>query len=598
MSDMTYRLVVDLSTRGSMAAQLQTMGSMAGRVDNSLVGLKSTASSLGSAFESVGDKIAGIAASAAKLGAVGVVGAVGYGVAHLNDQLEQTKISLAAIFSANGVASDMPGGLTLAKSVLADMRKDAAALPGEFSDLVGIFRSASVPGFQAGASVERLEKISANAMAAAAVTGIHMDQAGRELAQLMEGRAGAHNVLGLRLAGLAGDKAEHFNKLSGGERLKVLETELAKYSDSIAVFGESFNAQKSALFDAAKNYLAKGTSGIFEQSKKAMNDVNKWIEMNGTRLDHMASLVGHKLEDGFDFGRRKIAEWTPAIITFAANANREIHSIIARVEPLIDRLEPKMKKALADPDLFKRLEHGAMLYSGLKVGGAVAPMIGSLGGGGAMLGAAGPAIVVLAGAAAALHVLTDETALFHAAASESFARIRASAGGAFEHLGNTVERVGPLALRVADIFGTTVIVSLEAGVRTLEIYAKGIDLVTAAVGKGLGDLADKIKIFSGDTIDLRAAFAKDGEHLKRVEAGLYGTEFVGRRSVRENEDRQKTKTGAGGGGGGTHIQKVEIVVSSNQDPSRIARLTVEKLQDINRFPTSSPKARNWGASHG
>jgi hypothetical protein len=59
-----------------------------------------------------------------------------------------------------------------------------------------------------------------------------------------------------------------------------------------------------------------------------------------------------------------------------------------------------------------------------------------------------------------------------------------------------------------------------------------------------------------------------------------------------DEDGGKKKNSTVSGGGGTNIQKVEIVVTSNQDPERIARLTVEKLKDLSRYPTSSRFAPN------
>ena len=113
----------------------------------------------------------------------------------------------------------MPQGMSVAADVMSQMRKDAAALPGEFRDLVGIFKTISIPGFQAGASVDEIRAVAAQAMAVSQVMGLPMEQASRELAMLLEGRAGAHNVLGMRLAGLAGQRAEAFNKLTAADRL-------------------------------------------------------------------------------------------------------------------------------------------------------------------------------------------------------------------------------------------------------------------------------------------------------------------------------------------------------------------------------------------
>jgi hypothetical protein len=50
---------------------------------------------------------------------------------------------------------------------------------------------------------------------------------------------------------------------------------------------------------------------------------------------------------------------------------------------------------------------------------------------------------------------------------------------------------------------------------------------------------------------------------------------------------------AKGGAGGTHIQKVEIVVSSNADPSRVARQVLGVVQNLQRNPGVSHDATNY-----
>ena len=54
----------------------------------------------------------------------------------------------------------------------------------------------------------------------------------------------------------------------------------------------------------------------------------------------------------------------------------------------------------------------------------------------------------------------------------------------------------------------------------------------------------------------------------------------------------------GGGGGGTNIQKVEIVVTSNNEPGRVARLVVDEIAKLRRNPRSSPFRDDYGAIAG
>jgi hypothetical protein len=447
MSDLNYRLVVDMSTKGTLGSQLERMGPRAQSADSALKRVGESARSIGGdiagAFTGAVEKVGGLTLALGKLGAIAAGGAIAYGVAGLNNELEKTQISLAAILSAQGVVSTVPRGLMMAGDVMKEMRKDAALLPGEFKDLLSFFKLGLTSGLQSGATVPGFEKMSANAMAAAAAVGVNMDQAAREFAQLLGGHAGTHNVFG-SLLGFTGDKAKTFNAESGAKRLKDIETAVKKYEGAIEVFGGSFDAISSTLKDNAKKALGAGTAGLFDRVKIAMADANRWWDQNEDKGIHFAEMVGERLNYAFDFGRSKIEEWGPTLVTFAKNAGVEIEKIWSRVEPILDRLGPKVQEALADPKTFDRLEDTAKLYAGLKVGGALLPALGPLfsGGGGAGTAAAAGAGAAEAGAAAgamtalgpaaiaaavglvavggALHDVTDESALFHETAKKSW----------------------------------------------------------------------------------------------------------------------------------------------------------------------------------
>ena len=169
----------------------------------------------------------------------------------------------------------MPEGMSVASSVMAQMRKDAAALPGEFRDLVGIFKTISVPGFQAGASIDQIRSLAAQAMAVSQVMGLPMEQASREMAMLLEGRAGApHNVLGMRMAGLGGERAEAFNKMPAADRLETVRKELEKFAPAIEAYSHSFEGLSSTLVDNAKRFLGLATAPIFDRIKGVLSDAN------------------------------------------------------------------------------------------------------------------------------------------------------------------------------------------------------------------------------------------------------------------------------------------------------------------------------------
>jgi hypothetical protein len=619
MSDLRYKLIVDMETRGSLAPQLEKVGKAGGdlsKVKDAFGGIMgsigSAAGSMAGAFTGAVEAAAGLAAGMAKVGVAGGAAAIGFGV-KINSELEQAQTSLAAIFNSTGQSNGMLAGMKDAQSVMKDMRKDAAELPGEFKDLVGIFRMAATPGFQAGGSIKDIEKLSANSMAFAASRGIEMGQAGRELGQLLQGRAGGHNVFGT-LLGLSGDKAQAFNAEKPEERLKTLQKELKKEESSRDFFGSTFDALSSTLVDNGKKFLGAATSGVFDRLKGALETTNAWFDRNEEKIIGFAESVGERLSLAFEWGRAKITEWTPAVVAFVENAYARISSIWERVSPMLEKAGDILKKALSDPATFDRIEGVLKMYAAVKIGGAVAPAAGgmfsgisgliSAGAGSEGLGAAGVASLGMAAGVAAVAVaaigvtaygvvdiLTDSTSMYHDGAVKNAAEMKAHV----DSLGKSVEGsgIGAALSWVADTAGAAALFMGNSMLLQLDEFVKGLGWAI----NGLGDFYGSINKFLGI-----AQLGKDGP---AGAAGGYGgptteesapTLFV--KSLNEfggRADAERAKTKAVSGGGGTNIQKVEIVVSTNADPSRVARAAVDRLADLSRNPTSSRMVRNWSS---
>lgn len=608
--DTTYRLIVDMSARGTLVPAMDRVGTKAKGLDDAFKKVGESAAAVGatlaSAFTGAVEKVADIGMTMAKVGAVAAGGALAYGVTHLNNELEKTQISLAAIFGANGQTTGMQDGMLKAGAVMKDMRKDAAALPGEFKDLIGIFRNAAIPGFQAGMGIGELRSLSAKVMAAAAVTGVPMEQAAREFAMLMEGRAGSHNVLGLRLAGLGGHKAEEFNKSTGAERVKTLTTALEKFAPAIDTYSTSFDGLSSTMIDNAKKFLGTATSGLFDRAKIAMIDANKWWDNHEDSALGFADKIGEKLNYAFDVGRRKVEEWWHPTLVFAGNAKDAIADVWNSIEPVLDRLGPKVKAALYDPGTIDHVRDVLKLYGAVKVGSMALPMMGQVGGlfssmGGAVGGmgmgelamASGPLAALLIAAAGAVHVLGEESGFLHERATTASSEIQTSLGNTLEHLKMTGERLEPVFVKVADVMGTVLLVSLEGAATGIEAFAGAINMVTTAIGNGISSIEADVNRWTGLTL---RSLNPDGPVDPAREPFAPMSLKVMDALANDINERAKPKTGAGGGGGGTNIQKVEIVISTNQDPSRIARLTVDRLEDISRHPTSSRYVRNFSAA--
>lgn len=597
-TDYAYRLLVDMTAKGSLAPQMDKMQSQAKGLDSTMKGLGSSLSSgIGGALgglERLGDKAVDMASSFAKLGGAGAAAGIAFGVG-LNDELERTRTSLASVFKTQDLVGSMPEGLKLAGDLIKDMKADAAALPGEFKDLVGFFRLSATPAFQLGVKPQDLEKMSAQAMTSAVSNGLDMEMAQRELALLFQGHAGSQNRFG-QMLGLSGDKAAQFNQLSAGKRLEELKGLLAKNDPS--AFSETYDAQKSQLIDNGKSLLARTTEPVFNSLKTELSRANEWFSKHQDQVDRFADKVGLKLEYGFEVARDKIREWTPPLVTFLTNAESGIERLGAKVEPVARLFEGRALKLLEDPASLEKLADMAKMYGAIKIGRMAMPGLRSLGsiaeaagptlgiGGGAELAAAlAPALPALAlfavATEGAVHALTDANSSWHDAAGKQLEQIEKNLQGTGK-LYDSLDRLGNAAQPVADAMGTYLLFELNNFTAQLSWATKGLADWLEKEGK-YWDHAKAELGFLNDTppekIDRSADLTATLNPVKE-----FMTAFA-EREMTTKKVTQPTST--------TTIQKVEIVVTSNQDPSRIARLTQERLMEVTRFPRSSPNVRNW-----
>ncbi len=635
-ADVTYRVAIELATTGNLGAQvggsiskLDGLGGVLSRVGHETATL---AGSLAAVFEGAVEGAASLVATLGKVGVASALSAITYGAVGLNKELENTQIALAAIFGANGVTSSMPEGMGVAADVMAQMRKDAAVLPGEFRDLMSIFQTAAIPGFQAGADIDELRSLAAQAMAVGKINHLPTEQASRELAMLLEGRAGTHNVLGTRLT-LSGARAHQFNELPAADRLAVVRKELEKYAPAIEAYSHSFEGLSSTLLDNAKRFLSTATLPLFDRIKSALEGANRWFDGNEDQVTSWATLIGDRLSDAFDVARDKIRSWWPDIEAFAEHAYDRIHAIWERIGPMVERVADRAAKALGNDRLFDRLEQLGLLYAGTKAGGMLSGLLPSLGGlsdvdrlvkstgvagkvapegaafdamagrfrdlmsgqfvageaGGLLelladpvtIGAAAAAaallVTALVGAAGAIHALTDDTSSFHNFAVSLWDDIEARAGGTMDSLSAAWTNLEPWLLRAADSAGTDLLEAIRLLAIVAEETAKGIEHASHLIAAGL---------------DWLGVEGEQGAPRRRVQGPPSGraVEHVLRDAF------SHVKLGGGGGGGGVHVDRVEITVSGNQDPNRVARVIAGHLSDLARYRKSSPYVTNFSAS--
>jgi hypothetical protein len=603
-----------LRTAGEAVRQLGTLGTdVLGKFTGALEWAASKAWEVGSAI--------------GKLAIGAGVAAVTYGVVKLNEELETTRISLGAIFAAEGQAGNLNAGLELASDTIVKMRRDAGDLPGEFEDLLNIMTTTAIPAFQAGMDVEGLRELSSKLMATGVVASMPLDMVAREAAQLMSGRAGGHNVLGMRLMGLHGEAAKQFNKLTAAERLEKINTELEKYKGAIAEFGRGFEATSSTVVDNAKEWLRMLTQPLFEGITMDLAGINEWFGQNEALLASWAQYIGQKLVEAWEWGKKKILEWWPLIRDFASVAWDRLTKVWKDIEPSVVRIGDALKEALKDPNgTIDKLITLAKIWATAKgaevaIGGATgllgtaltsgasilqlgftAQTMGLMGGGAAGAGGAGAAAgggLLGAGGLAALGSAA-------AVAGAALAAVGAVAWAGYEayklheeiveqdriHLmkmGWEAEDFVEKAASMGDATGmtTSVIEQLTAAGHEAEaeLYRVALEAHHAAVS--LASIAERETERQQEQIIMPAVTAIGQMALQQM--GEQQT------AAAQAAEEKRKKTRHPGGAGGTNIQKVEIVVTSNQDPSRIARAVTDELAKAARLRKSSPHVTNYAA---
>jgi len=307
------------------------------------------------------------------------------------------------------------------------------------------------------------------------------------------------------------------------------------------------------------------------------------------------------------------------------------------------------------PQLLSMLVPGGASTGALGAAGGATGLLGSGGGAAGVLGGGAATGVAAAGAAAAavasaamavagaVHAVKDEESVFHEYASSRWENIQ-ERWESITRLGKLIKDiVVPAFWTVADFMGAGLMFQLSAVATALGTVAD------AALWA-----ANKLELIKQDGLDNRPqaereaelAAIRKAEHEKKAAAKKHDAQVSAwaqqnsaaysmfsqsyGRDPTMNEVKQFGATGSWPtnpegslessgivsealravteermakerqannakhpGGAGTNIQKVEIVVTSNQEPSRIARMVLQEIQTIQTHPRVSRYAPNY-----
>jgi hypothetical protein len=287
MSDTVYnvRTVYEVDDRGA--------GARVGGLGRAFSGLWNTIRSVTGSLFSLRTVLGGA------FGAAGVFSAA-RAITRLGGEAESTRIAIAGMLQAGGASSSIDRAMQTSSDLIEQMRVQARALPGEFQDVLNVFRGGLGGGLAAGQTADHIRQVAGQLMAVTQVLGVDSEQAGRDFALMLEGRAGAQVATFSRLRAQIGMTAEAFNALAPAERFQRIEQAMRGFGPAIDRYQSSWAAVSSTTRDHLTTLLRTSTQPLFERLRDTLARVNEWFERNQTRVLAFASSIGTHLASAFD----------------------------------------------------------------------------------------------------------------------------------------------------------------------------------------------------------------------------------------------------------------------------------------------------------
>ncbi|HEX2864474.1 MAG TPA: hypothetical protein VHN99_07885 [Deinococcales bacterium] len=372
--------------------------------------------------------------------AAGALGVFLKGAVDTNSTMEQQRISLGATLNAYLKFTDAQGrALTGGRAFTAAMgqgsalfqqyRQDAAKFVGTTQDFISVGTTlansvfSSSKGLGNAQATAKLRDYTKQVILTASILGEDFPQASMDAVRIMQGQAGADNLMWRNLQGVLPkmvQDAQTFNSLSVGVRDRLLRDAMSKYAtpEALEKYSKTWGAASSTLQDFAQNMQATAGAPFFKWITDKVGVLNQKLAKNSDQLNKTATDWGNRFVSGLDkgiaAGQRAISfldENKASIAAFgqgfergvvrpfnlAGQAAKKAYDLAKPVLELIDGAGKKGAKAAksAGPaglgDLTGTLTGAAFLLGGLGfgnklLGGLPGKGIGALGKGALTLG--------------------------------------------------------------------------------------------------------------------------------------------------------------------------------------------------------------------
>lgn len=246
------------------------------------------------------------------------VGAAIFGVAALTRRMVQltrsaqdAQIQIAAVFEQSNPGR-FAANLQRAKGLYDDFQTAAITSPATSAEFLQLFTGAAPGIAPLGLSDKKITQFISRAVPAAkAFTGGDFDQAGRDILQILQGRAGTdvktYNSLKNRLLELTGAAStEGLNKLAQANPDKVfqaLNTSLSSMDVVNQEFAKSFGGLIASATEFGDRFLRAIGGPVLEQMQMTLQKMVFWFQENEKAITRVGEQIGEKFAAGL-----KVAE--------------------------------------------------------------------------------------------------------------------------------------------------------------------------------------------------------------------------------------------------------------------------------------------------
>lgn len=222
--------------------------------------------------------------------------AIKHAVVDLNTKLESTTLAVAGTLKAYKLVDTFEDAEKAATQAFRQIRKDAAALPGEAEDYIKVFRT-GLPMLirsQLG-GLKEMTNFTNKYTASMIANQVDAVQSGRDLTRMLAGRAGRLVKSWTVLKPFIKQTQKQFNSMTTPERAKVLQEAIQRYEPMLDKFSNTMDAQQGTITSFVKDFTMAATKPMFEKAKVSLGAINDFLGKNQKMIENILGNLGNEL---------------------------------------------------------------------------------------------------------------------------------------------------------------------------------------------------------------------------------------------------------------------------------------------------------------